>query len=83
MEAMRLTTTVEKDGEIILKNLPFKEGQAIEMILLVEPLQTPEKLLTANLLLNSTLIGLWKDRAEIGNSASYARNLRERAQTRS
>jgi len=38
--------------------------------------------LTARQLLNSELIGLWKDRTDITDSASYARQLREQAQKR-
>jgi hypothetical protein len=38
--------------------------------------------LTARQLLNSGLIGLWKDRQDITDSASYARQLREQAQRR-
>ncbi len=33
--------------------------------------------LTADQLLNSGLIGIWKDREDIGDSAVYARKLRE------
>ena len=37
MEAIRIQKVVEKDGEIFMRGLPFKKGQHIEMILLIEP----------------------------------------------
>lgn len=83
MEAIRLHQVVEKDGEISVTGLPCKKGQYVEMILLIEPRATPERPhLTARRLLDSGLIGLWKDREDIKDSATYARQLRERAQRR-
>jgi hypothetical protein len=38
--------------------------------------------LTARQLLDSDLIGMWRDRTDIGDSAVYARQLRERVQRR-
>lgn len=83
MEAIRLHKVVEKDGEISLTGLPCKKGQHVEVILLTEPSATLQRpLLTARRLLHSGLIGLWKDRKDIGDSAAYARQLREQAQRR-
>ncbi len=36
MEAIRIQKVVEKDGEILMKGLPCKKGQQVEMILLIE-----------------------------------------------
>ena len=82
MEAIRLHKVVEKDGEILVTGLPCKKGQHVEMILLIEPSAMPRRYLTAQQLLHSGLIGLWKDREDIKDSASYARQLREQAQRR-
>ena len=83
MEAVRVHKVVEKDGEILLTGFPCKKGQQIEMIVLIEPAAMPERpRLTARQLLQSGLIGLWKDREDITDSAAYARQLRERAQRR-
>ncbi len=79
MDAIRIHTTVEKDGELSLVNLPVKEGQQVEVILLVGS-GTPT--LTARQLAESELVGLWADRADIGNNAEFARQLREQAQRR-
>jgi len=40
------------------------------------------KKLTARALLNSGIVGMWKDRKDIKDSAQYARKLRERGQKR-
>ncbi len=83
MEAIRLHKVVEKDGEIFVTGLPCKKGQHVEVILLTEPSAAPRRpLWTARKLLHSGLIGLWKDRKDIGDSAAYARQLREQAQRR-
>jgi hypothetical protein len=41
-----------------------------------EPAKKP---LTAKALLESGVVGLWKDRTDIGDSVEYARTLREQA----
>jgi hypothetical protein len=83
MEAIRIHKVVEKDGEITMTGLPFKKGQRVEMILMPEVASTPQRpKLTTRQLRRSVLIGLWKDRTDIQDSALYARQLRERAQRR-
>lgn len=82
MNAIRITTTIEQDGEIHLSNLPLKKGQQVEMIVLTNVLPPEPVPLTAARLLESGLIGLWDDRDDIDDSAAYARQLREQAQQR-
>jgi len=83
MESIRLHKMVEKDGEILVTGLPWKKGQEVEMILRPEPGAPPARpYLTARRLLDSGLVGLWKDRDDIEDSAAYARQLREQAQQR-
>lgn len=83
MEAIRIHKTVEKDGEILVTGLPFRKGQDIELIVLPETRPSNERPpLTSRDLLNSGLIGLWKDRDDIGDSVEFARHLREKAQRR-
>ena len=43
---------------------------------------TPRSRLTVRQLQQSGLIGMWKDRDDIRDSAAYARRLREQAQRR-
>jgi hypothetical protein len=80
MSALRIHTIVKKDGEISMIGLPFKKGQSVDLILLPESSESTT--LTARQLLQSGLIGLWKDREDIHDSAAYARQLREQTQNR-
>jgi hypothetical protein len=82
MEAVRLQRIMEKDGELLLTDLPCKKGQRVEIIVLPEPPAPPPPRLTAKRLLESGVIGLWQDREDIADSAAYARQLREEAQRR-
>lgn len=83
MDAIRIYTTIEQDGEIHLVNLPFKRGQRVEMIVLSEPaVPTARPPLTAADLLASGLVGLWEGREDIADSQAFARQLRDQAQRR-
>ncbi len=82
MDAIRLQTVVAKDGEIALTGLPYRKGDTVEMILLGQPTSASRRLPTARQLRQSSLIGLWKDRTELTDSADFARQLREQAQRR-
>jgi hypothetical protein len=82
MTTVRVNTVVKKDGEITMRGLPFKKGDHVEMIL--QPAASPAKAekLTAQRLRRSGLIGLWKNRTDMSESAALARQLREQAQRR-
>ena len=83
MEEIRLHQVIEKDGEILITGLPFRKGQLVEMIVLPDtPAPGARPPLTARVLLESGLIGMWKDRDDIGDSPEFARQLREQAQRR-
>ena len=84
MEAIRLHQVVEREGEIAITGLPCKKGQHVELILLLieSSVTSQPPRMTAQQLRNSELIGLWKDREDIADSAIYARQLREQAQKR-
>jgi len=80
MEAIRMRQTIQKRGELTLRNLPVKKGQHVEvLVLFTSPEKQTRPRLTAQRLLNSGLVGLWKNRADISDSAGYARQLREQA----
>jgi hypothetical protein len=81
MEAIRLNTVIEKDGEISLSGLPYKKGEKVELIVLPRSSET-RRPLTADKLRRSNLIGLWKDREDVVDSAAFARQLREQAENR-
>jgi len=83
MEAVRVKQIVAKDGEVLVRGIPYKKGQVVEIIVLPQPVRTtPRSHLTVRQLRESGLIGLWKDRYDIRDSAVYARRLREQAQKR-
>lgn len=68
---------VARDGKIELEpgaNLP----DGAEVIVLFEGV-ADRKHSTAQDLLNSDIVGMWADRVEIVDSASFAREIRERA----
>jgi len=83
MEAVRLEQVVVEDGQMVITGLPYKRGQWVEVIVLPQPQKTVRRSrLTVRQLRQSGLIGLWKDREDIGDSTVYARRLREQAQQR-
>ena len=83
MEAVQVQQVMARDGEILITGLPYKRGQAVEVIIfLPPPTPQPRARLTVGQLRRSGLIGLWQDRADIGDSSVYACRLREQAQER-
>ena len=83
MEAVRVQQVIAKDGEVIVRDMPYKKGQLVEIIVLSQPSASiPQSRLTVRQLRQSGLIGLWKEREDIQDSAAYARRLREQAQKR-
>ncbi len=83
MAMLRVNTVVKKDGEITMRGLPFKKGDRVELILHPAEAAANAKVLTARRLRGSGLIGLWKKRADVTDSAVFARQLRQQAQRRS
>ena len=87
MEAIRRQQMVQKSGEVLLRGLPVEAGQEVEVVILLLPRTTALKdhtrpHFTAKDLLQSGLVGLWETRADISDSTTYARQLREQAQRR-
>jgi bifunctional DNA-binding transcriptional regulator/antitoxin component of YhaV-PrlF toxin-antitoxin module len=82
MDTIRIVTTIEEDGEIRLSNLPLKRGQRVELVVRSEGEPAVPPPLTADRLLATTLIGLWADREDLGESSTFARQLRDEAQRR-
>lgn len=74
---------VAKDGEVLVKGIPYKKGQVVEIIVLPQrPRTGPQKSLSVGQLRESGLIGMWKDRDDIEDGSAYARRLRAEAQRR-
>jgi hypothetical protein len=83
MEAIRIEKILEKDGEIILKGLPYRKGQKVELIVLGGvPNETEPQGIPASDLLKSGLVGMWKNRDDIRDSSEFARKLRTRVEKR-
>ncbi len=81
MEAIRVEQVMIQDGQLVLRDLPYKRGQVLEVIVVPWP-STMRSQLTVGQLRRSGLIGMWKERADIVDSSKYARRLREQAQQR-
>ncbi len=82
MEVYRSEQVVGEDRQIVLTGLPFKQGESVEVIVLPRVASRTRGGLTAGQLRKSGLIGLWRDRDDIPDGASYARMIREQAQSR-
>ncbi len=80
METVQIQHTMNCDSELVLTGLPYKKGQYIEVLLIPLPeAPTPKPRMTIRQFRESGLIGMWKDRDDIQDSADYARQLREEA----
>jgi hypothetical protein len=83
MEAVQVHQVITRDGEVLVTGLPYKRGQAVEIIIFRPPTTPlPRARLTVGQLRKSGLIGLWQDREDLGDSSVYARQLRKQAQER-
>lgn len=92
MDEVRVNAVMDKDGELSIiskqgdlnmnaKGLPFKKGDQVEITIKGKPAdEYPNS--TAERLLNSKLVGLWKHRTDIGDSVEFARMLRRKADRR-
>ncbi len=79
MEAFRVQQVLDQDGEVFIRDLPYKKGQIVEIIILSQPEAVSSlPFLTVGDLKKSGLIGAWKDRDDIEDSVVYARQLRGR-----
>jgi hypothetical protein len=82
VSTIRVSTTVEHDGELHLSNLPLKRGQRVELLIVADSPPDEHPLLTAEQPLASELVGLWEDRDNLDDSSAVVRSLREQAQCR-
>lgn len=79
MQLIHLQQVIEKDGEVVLKDLPFVKGQSVEIT--VQPQTEKRETLTVGKFRESGLIGMWKDRDDIKDSSEYSRKLRSEMET--
>jgi hypothetical protein len=80
MQAIRFHKKVDKNGMVSIAGLPYHKGDSVEIIVLRDEseMQKPKR----RSLLDTGIIGMWKDRTDITASASFARQLRENSQSR-
>jgi hypothetical protein len=77
--AVRTKTIVQPGGVVEVRSPELTPGASAEVIVLVEA-PTSQRVMTAASLLESGLVGLWENRADIGDSAEFARQLRRRTE---
>jgi len=82
MEAVRKRLIVKDRGKVQMKGLPFGAGDHLEIIMIKEKSVIRKGGLTARQILETPLIGLWKERTDIRNSSEFSRELRNKAQNR-
>lgn len=73
------------DGKVLIPDEPVDLPKGKTLLIHVEPTvsgQLEKPLMTGADLLKSGLVGLWKDRTDIGSSPEFARRLREQAQAK-
>jgi hypothetical protein len=80
MEAIRVHPLIVKEGKVVVTDLPFKTGQYVEVIVLPRRVEKISRTRfaaktfaskTVRQLRQSGLIGLWKNRDDIIDSAVY------------
>ena len=79
--AVRTKTIVQPGGVVEVRSPELTPGASAEVIVLVDA-PASQRVMTAASLLESGLVGLWEDRADIGDSVAFARQLRRRAERR-
>jgi len=79
--AVRTKTIVQPGGRVEIRSPELTPGASAEVIVLVDA-PASQRVMTAASLLESGLVGLWEDRADIGDSVAFARQLRRRAERR-
>lgn len=70
VSALKHEILIKSGNEPIAKIIPFR------------PKETQKKKSTAADLLNSEIVGMWRDREDINDSIEFAHTLREKSQTR-
>ena len=81
--AIRQKVIVEPDGRIEIRSPELDPGVVADVIILLDA--KPDSItqpMTASALNRSGLVGLWKDRKDIGDSLTFARKLRRQAEQR-
>lgn len=78
MTAIRRHAVVEQDGEVTLRGLPYKKGDALDVVL-NRGRRSSRRPLRALDLAESSVAGMWQDYEPCADAPDLARELRERA----
>jgi hypothetical protein len=73
MNTHHTNTTVDAEGSIVVRDLPFEEGDEVEVFVVRRPTPTSDPSGTANALRSSPLAGLWTDRSDLRTDRPYTR----------
>ncbi|HLF26038.1 MAG TPA: hypothetical protein VJG32_06860 [Anaerolineae bacterium] len=79
--AVRTKTIVQPGGVVEVRSPELTPGASAEVIVLVDA-PASQRVMTAASLLESGLVGLWEDRADIGDSVAFARQIRRQVERR-
>ncbi|PSQ72149.1 MAG: hypothetical protein BRD31_01660 [Bacteroidetes bacterium QH_2_64_26] len=82
MNTEHRNVTVDAKRSVTVEDLPFREGETVEVFIVRRSPPEFERSGTASRLRSSPLAGLWADRSDLPDSLEYARFLREKAQKR-
>lgn len=82
MDAVTKHTVITEDGKVTVGGLPYRRGDRVQVIVVKQGGLGRGRETTARDLLESGLVGIWADREDITDSSEFARQLREKAQTR-
>jgi predicted DNA-binding antitoxin AbrB/MazE fold protein len=65
-----------------LGEVPFAENQRVRLTIELTDTEAVAPIRTAQDLLDSDLVGIWRDREDIASGEAFARELRQRAESR-
>jgi len=82
MNTEHRNVTVDAGRSVTVEDLPFREGETVEVFIVHRSSSESEKMGTAAHLRSSPLAGLWEDHSDLPDGPEYARFLRQKAQER-
>lgn len=71
-----INQTVQEGGRVLISGLPLKTGSKVRITVEAEGAQPRKPYPTVQDWLDSDLLGMWKDRTDIGDSTEYVNGLR-------
>ncbi|MBM2814328.1 MAG: hypothetical protein HW421_1090 [Ignavibacteria bacterium] len=82
MEAIKFSSIIKKNGELLINNPSFRKGVHFEAVILIDkPMEKNNIKFTGKDLIKSDIVGMWKDR-NIIDSVEYTNALRSKVTKR-